>query len=75
MSFLTSRECNLDVSFAKRAARAEPALIAERGQPTHVMMRIGDFRRLTVESASILEILAMPGVAELDASESGPQLQ
>lgn len=64
MNFLTSREFNLEVSFAKRVARAEPVLIAERGRPTHVMMRIGDYRRLTVESGSILEILAMPGVAD-----------
>ena len=69
MKLLTSREFNRDVSQAKRAARIEPVLITDRGQPTHVLMSIADFRRFTGESENILEILAMPEPAELDAEE------
>jgi prevent-host-death family protein len=70
MKLLTSREFNRDVSHAKREARTEPVLITDRGQPTHVLMSIADFRRFTGESDNILEILAMPQAVELDADDS-----
>jgi prevent-host-death family protein len=70
MKLLTSREFNRDVSHAKREARTEPVLITDRGQPTHVLMSIADFRRLTGESDNILEILAMPEAVELDAEDA-----
>lgn len=69
MKLLSSREFNRDVSYAKREARIEPVLITDRGQPTHVLMSIEDFRRFSGESENILEILAMPEAVELDASE------
>jgi prevent-host-death family protein len=69
MKLLTSREFNRDVSLAKRAARVEPVLITDRGQPTHVLMSIEDFRRLSGESDNILEILAMPEPVELDVDD------
>lgn len=70
MKFLTSREFNRDVSYAKREARIEPVLITDRGQPTHVLMSIEDFRRFTGEGDSILEILAAPELVELDATDA-----
>jgi len=54
MKLLSSREFNRDVSQAKRAARIEPVLITDRGQPTHVLMSIADFRRFSGESENIL---------------------
>ena len=69
MKLFTSREFNRDVSAAKREARVEPVLITDRGQPTHVLMSIADFRRFTGESESILDILAMPASVELDADD------
>ncbi len=44
-------------------------LITDRGQPTHVLMSIADFRRFTGESENILEILAMPEALELEADD------
>jgi len=70
MKLLTSREFNRDVSHAKREARTEPVLITDRGQPTHVLMSIADFRRLTGEGESILEMLAMPEAIELDVGDA-----
>jgi len=70
MKLLTSREFNQDVSHAKRAARSEPVLITDRGQPTHVLMSIAEYRRLSGESDSILDILAMPKLVELDGGDS-----
>lgn len=72
MKLLSSREFNRDVSQAKRAAQAEPVLITDRGQPTHVLMSIADYRRLTGEGESILELLAMPEGVALDAGEALP---
>ncbi|MBT9494777.1 MAG: type II toxin-antitoxin system Phd/YefM family antitoxin [Paucibacter sp.] len=69
MKLLSSREFNRDVSHAKREARIEPVLITDRGQPTHVLMSIEDFRRFSGESENILEMLAMPEAVELDATE------
>ncbi|MBW8756227.1 MAG: type II toxin-antitoxin system Phd/YefM family antitoxin [Burkholderiales bacterium] len=69
MKLLTSREFNRDVSQAKRAARIEPVLITDRGQPTHVLMSIADFRRFSGESENIVEILAMPEPVELESGD------
>jgi len=70
MKLLTSREFNRDVSHAKREARTEPVVITDRGQPTHVLMSIADYRRLTGEGESILELLAMPQAVELDPNDT-----
>lgn len=72
MKLLTSREFNRDVSHAKRAAQGEPVLITDRGQPTHVLMSIADYRRLTGEGENILELLAMPEPVALAASDASP---
>jgi prevent-host-death family protein len=69
MKLLTSREFNRDVSVAKRAALLEPVLITDRGRPTHVLLSIGEYRRLTGEGESILELLAMPESVAIDASD------
>jgi prevent-host-death family protein len=70
MKILSSREFNRDVSVAKRAALAEPVLITDRGQPTHVLMSIGNYRRLTGEGESILDMLAMPEMVAMDATDA-----
>lgn len=72
MKLLTSREFNRDVSHAKRAALAEPVLITDRGQPTHVLLSIGEYRRLTGEGENILDLLALPEAVALDAADAGP---
>jgi prevent-host-death family protein len=70
MKLLTSRDFNRDVSQAKRAALAEPVLITDRGQPTHVLMSIAEYRRLTGEGESIVELLAMPEAVALEAGDA-----
>ena len=44
---LSSREFNQDASRAKRAAKAGPVIITERGRPAHVLMTIEDYQKLT----------------------------
>jgi len=60
MKVFSSREFNQDVSSAKRAARVEPVFITDRGAPTHVLMGIEAFRRLTGQTQTIVDLLAMP---------------
>ena len=66
MKVVASREFNQDVSSAKRAARLEPVFVTDRGRPTHVLMSIDAFRQLTGQTETIIDLLAMPGLAEID---------
>ena len=70
MKVVSSRDFNQDVSHAKRAARIEPVFITDRGKPTHVLMSIENFRHLTGQTESIVDLLAMPGPVEIDADQA-----
>jgi prevent-host-death family protein len=61
---ITSRELNQDVSQAKRLARIEPLFVTDRGRPTHVLMSIESYRRLTGEIENIVDMLAAPDVPD-----------
>jgi prevent-host-death family protein len=63
---VSSREFNQDASGAKRAARKGPVIITDRGRPAHVLLTIEAYEKLTRKSASITELLAMPGVADIE---------
>jgi prevent-host-death family protein len=62
----SSREFNQDTGRAKRAARRGPVFITDRGRPAHVLLTIDEYWRLTDAGASIVDMLAMPGTAEID---------
>ena len=66
MKVFSSREFNQDVSQAKRAARMEPIFITDRGRPTHVLMSVEAFRQLAGKAETIVDLLAMPGLTDLD---------
>ena len=63
---LTSREFNQNTSRAKKAANLGPVFITHRGRPTHVLLAIEDFRRLTDRGDKIADLLAMPGIADVE---------
>jgi len=63
---LTSREFNQDASRAKKAAEQGPVFITDRGKPAHVLLTIGDYRRLARERRSLVESLAMSGLSTID---------
>jgi prevent-host-death family protein len=63
---LSSREFNQDTSRAKKAANDGPVFITDRGSPAHVLLTIDDYRKLTGSRATIIDLLAMPGVADID---------
>ena len=62
---VSSREFNQDASGAKRAASKGPVIITDRGRPAHVLLTIEAYQKLTQNTASIADLLAMPGVADI----------
>jgi prevent-host-death family protein len=65
-TILTSREFNQDASGAKRAAKHGPVFITDRGKPAHVLLSIEEYQRLTGGPGSIIDLLAMPGVEDIE---------
>ena len=63
---LSSREFNQDTSRAKRAAKKGPVFITDRGQPSHVLLSIDEYRKLTRKKQSLADMLAMPGADEIE---------
>ncbi len=55
---LTGREFSQNVNEAKHAASGGPVFITQRGQPTHVLLTIDDYRRLVGGHMSVAEALA-----------------
>jgi prevent-host-death family protein len=63
---LSSREFNQDTGRAKRAARKGPVFITDRGRPAHVLLSIDEYQEITNKRKSIVDLLAMPGAAEIE---------
>ena len=62
----TSREFDRNAARAKRAAKAGPVFITDRGRPAYVLLGIEDYRRLAGGRRSLLDMLSMPGLADID---------
>ncbi len=63
---ISSREFNQGASEAKRAANNGPVFITDRGRPAHVLMSIELYQRITGSHKKIADLLAMPGIADVD---------
>lgn len=63
---LSSREFNQDTSRAKKAAEDGPVFITDRGRPAHVLLTVKEYQRLSGISTSIVDMLSMPGIADVD---------
>lgn len=63
---ISSREFNQDTSGAKKASRQGPVIITDRGKPAHVLLSMEEYEKLTGSGTSIVEMLAMPELADLD---------
>lgn len=57
MSVMTSREFNHDVGAAKRAALQEPVVITDRGEPAFVLLSIEEYRRVTGQRRSLVDLI------------------
>ena len=65
MRAINAREFNHDTGRAKREALAEPALILDRGRPSHVLMSITHYRALADGGRSIADLLGMPVIEDI----------
>ncbi|MBV8730584.1 MAG: type II toxin-antitoxin system Phd/YefM family antitoxin [Acidobacteriia bacterium] len=63
---LSSREFNQDTSRAKRAAKKGPVFITDRGRPSHVLITVEEYERITHGEKSIADSLAMPEAADIE---------
>ena len=70
---LSSREFNQDSGKAKQAANDGPVFITDRGRPSHVLLSIEDYERLTGSAGSIVDALAMP--ADPDIEFEAPRME
>ena len=57
---LSAREFINDVRGARKAAKHGPVFITDRGHPTHVLLSIEQYTKLTKEQPTIVELLQMP---------------
>jgi len=74
----SSREFNRDVTRAKKAARAGPVFVTDRGRPAHVLLTIEEYRRLIGDRPNLVELLAMPVTTEIEFESprlAGPLFQ
>lgn len=67
---ISSREFNQDVSRVKRAAANGPVFITDRGHPSHVLLTIEEYQKITDQKESIAELLAMPDASDIDFEPS-----
>ena len=63
---MSSREFNQHASDAKRASESGPVIITDRGRPSHVLMSIDEYKRITGGRRNIADLLTMPGVEDID---------
>jgi prevent-host-death family protein len=63
---MSSRDFNQDTSRAKRAAKRGPVFITDRGRPSHVLLSVEEYQRITAGKKNIADLLAMPAAAEIE---------
>lgn len=61
-----SRTFNQQASAVKQAASERPVFITHRGEPSHVLMSIGEYRRLTRKRRNLVDILHLPEAADIE---------
>ena len=70
---LSSRQFNQDASKAKKAAKAGPVIITDRGKPAHVLLTFTEYKKITGRRTKIADLLAMPDIDDVDFAT--PQLR
>jgi len=66
MASMSAREFNQNVSKATRIADKEPVFVTRRGTIEYVLININAYEELQKEKPSLLSVLYMPGVDEID---------
>lgn len=64
---ISSREFNHAASQAKKAASSGPVFITDRGRPSHVLLSIEDYQKLSGEDKTLAEVFGSPeGVEDVE---------
>jgi prevent-host-death family protein len=63
---LSSREFNQDAGRAKKAAVLGPVFITDRGRPSHVLLSIEEYEKITGKGESIADLLAMANAEDVE---------
>lgn len=63
---ISSRDFNQNVNNAKNSAHSGPVFITDRGKPSYVLLSIDQYKALTGDKASVIDMLAMPEAADVD---------
>jgi hypothetical protein len=71
---LSSREFNQKVGFAKKAAEEGPVFITDRGQQTHVLLNVEEYRKITGKGKTLYDALDFPGLKKVDPDFEFPKL-
>jgi len=70
---MTSREFEQDIPRAKTLAEYGPVVITDQDRPTHALLSIAVYRRLTSPGGNIVDRLAMPIAAGVDIEFDPPR--
>lgn len=62
----TSRRFNQDTGSAKKAAQSEPVFITDRGRPSHVLLSIEAYRKLTGTGLTLADALRADDDSDFD---------
>ncbi len=62
----SSREFNQDTTGAKKAAANGPVFITDRGRPSHVLLTIDEYHRLTSTEENLVDLISMPEDDDID---------
>jgi PHD/YefM family antitoxin component YafN of YafNO toxin-antitoxin module len=71
---LSSREFNQKIGYAKKAAQDGPVFVTDRGEQTHVLLNVQEYRKITSKGQTLSEMLAYPPLAEIDDDFEFPRL-
>lgn len=63
---LSSRAFNQDAGRPRSVMKTGPFMAAFLARPAHVLLTISEYQRITGKSTSIVELLAMPSVTEIE---------
>ncbi len=63
---MTSREFNQSASQAKKASLAGPVFITDRGKPSHVLLSIEEYRKLTGRMTTLADAVAQVDSMDVD---------
>lgn len=63
---MTSREFNQSASEAKKTALKGPVFITDRGRPSHVLLSIDEYRKLSGGAMTLADALAQSDECDID---------